>query len=311
MLGTNIMDNIFEDIDLKMEKYVFALSSRVLQTGEIRYIKELFFSDIERFVVPLAIPKECDNWDNGGIVAQIEQNKDYIYLVRLGTAINIETDTYKENQYGILYTNSYSDNDWELYGDNIAMCDADSLDYRSWVEKNYQEELYRRFKNYKEKRLLQGESVKWYKETEFRYDKCLLRSKLKRYWIQDTITFFKEYNLDISESNIIELLGQLDLKNYEEIKKHKLTYHEILPDILIGQLVLEPLIYYMRNTGDKDNIALYCAFIDLLYEKGNERMKNIVDVTILETIIDDTEIYGIFKKSIGTKLLSHIRKYRE
>lgn len=61
----------------------------------------------------------------------------------------------------------------------------------------------------------------------------------------------------------------------------------------------------------KDNqvIKKHCEFIELMWLKGDEDVKNIVDVTLLERLSDDREVWKRFGKYISPRFKRYINEY--
>ena len=70
-----------------------------------------------------------------------------------------------------MYLISYTDEDWEKYGDNIALEEVDSGVWCDWIGKNWTEELYRRRINYTYPKYQDEENIDWIAECNFVFNR--------------------------------------------------------------------------------------------------------------------------------------------
>lgn len=73
------------------------------------------------------------------IVAEVEKTKDFVYWNRIGYVLHDMENFDEEKQNGILNLEKYSDDDWEKYGDNIALASVDSDEWKQWVSEHWDE----------------------------------------------------------------------------------------------------------------------------------------------------------------------------
>lgn len=79
------------------------------------------------------------------VTVKMRFDESYAYWDEIGFVTGRFAD---DRAYGILYTDSYTDEDWQKYGDNIALEKVGSLKWRDWIGENFQEEHFRRLCNY-------------------------------------------------------------------------------------------------------------------------------------------------------------------
>ncbi len=114
--------------------------------GDARFMR--FVLQQENAVTPiLSCPDDFD-FSCIVIVADVVKKEDKVYWRRIGKIDHSGESFEDERRSGILYTGSYTDQDWERYGDNIAKEDVDSPKWHEWISENWSEELFRRRVNY-------------------------------------------------------------------------------------------------------------------------------------------------------------------
>ena len=83
----------------------------------------------------------------------------------------------------------------------------------------------------------------------------------------------------------------------ENFPEHEQTYHEhidfceeLLGHVFFGDSINLPLTQLLRENIDIETIQKYINFIDYMYATGDEAVKNIVVVTILEYLGDNKKV---------------------
>ncbi len=86
-------------------------------------------------------------------------------------------------------------------------------------------------------------------------------------------------------------------------QSHMDDYGEILLHVFIAEAINEPLIILLKNGSDT---TVYCEVIETMWRSGNEEVRNVVDVTILERLSDDEHIWQQFGKKISSEFRDYI-----
>ena len=145
---------------------------------DIRFIWTLTDTD-ERVILPLLVCEDDLDLNCIVFVADVHKDNNYVYLDRIGrvTHQNEENDS-TLHRYGILYHESYTDEDWQKYGSNIALTELYSTEWQNWITENSDEELYRIRMNYTEPYYQKENSVIWLADVHWQfsrqeYEKCI------------------------------------------------------------------------------------------------------------------------------------------
>jgi hypothetical protein len=90
------------------------------------------------------------------------------------------------------------------------------------------------------------------------------------------------------------------------IDNHFKDYGEILLHVLCSEVITEPLIALLQYMDkNAEVIELYCKMIELMWINGDESVVNVVEVTILERLSDDRELW----ESFGNYLSNDFKQY--
>ena len=110
----------------------------------------------------------------------------------------------------------------------------------------------------------------------------------------------------MNKEKCAELMAEWLPEGKEILKEHLVNFNEILLHVLAGEVITEPLIEFLHANSKSDMIEKYCYMIELMWKKGNEEVNNVVDVTILERLSDDIEIWNRFGEYISDEFKRYI-----
>ena len=83
-------------------------------------------------------------------------------------------------------------------------------------------------------------------------------------------------------------------------------FNELLGHIYFADALNEPLIEMLASKTEKTRISEYCTFIEDMWRNGDEDVVNIVEVTILERLSDDKNVWESFGKHISNDFIRFI-----
>ena len=94
------------------------------------------------------------------IVAEIEKTNEFVYWKRIGTVNHSIERLEERKEHGIVFVDSYSDDDWIKYRD-AAFMRVDSYEWKEWTSTHWSEELFRRHINYTYKCYQDDRNIDW------------------------------------------------------------------------------------------------------------------------------------------------------
>lgn len=101
-----------------------------------------------------------------------------------------------------------------------------------------------------------------------------------------------------------ELIKQFPEKE-GALSMHYNDYGEMLLHVFSAEEINEPLVALLHEDQDIKTIKKYCAFIEKMWIVGEEDVQNVVDVTILERLSDEENVWRRF----GTYISDEFRRY--
>ncbi len=90
--------------------------------------------------------------------------------------------------------------------------------------------------------------------------------------------------------------------------EHVQYFDELLGHVFFAEEINEPLIELLTKNEDVVKIKRYCGFIEDMWFVGDETVKNIVEVTILEQLTDDAALWQRFGGFISKEFKDVINK---
>ena len=116
------------------------------------------------------------------IVVSVRKEGNYIYWDKIGKISHEGYSRQDDIKSGILHLESYTDEDWNKYGDNIAIAELGSSEWYNWISENWEEENYRRLMNYSLQYFHDSKNIVWLGDLNFifskqEYDLCISHYK--------------------------------------------------------------------------------------------------------------------------------------
>ena len=92
-----------------------------------------------------------------------------------------EWDPGQEMASGILCLEAYTQEDWDRYGDNIALEQVRSRDWCAWISEHWDEELYRRRMNYTLPYFQDERHIRWLRDTGYAFGRTAYENCIRFY----------------------------------------------------------------------------------------------------------------------------------
>ena len=89
-------------------------------------------------------------------------------------------------------------------------------------------------------------------------------------------------------------------------EKHMEKYGELLQHVFYPEVVSNPLIELLERDSADPAISTYTGFVERMWQEGDESVRNVVDVTILERLSDDKKVWNRFGKFISDEFKNYI-----
>ncbi len=281
--------------------------------GDVHFVWELIRRDNSTILPILLCPDDLD-FSCTVIVVEVEKTKDFVYWNRVGYVLHDNEDFEEEKRSGILCLEAYSDGDWEKYGDNIAHENTNNHMWKKWISDNWEEELYRRRMNYTLPYYETEGNVCWFQDLNWCFVRDEYETMVRGFWERTTLEHLQnilkqDNNRKMNVEECARLMTELTFAGKEMLQEHINDYSEILLHILASEMVSEPLINLLSRTNENKTITdCYISLIEIMWKKGDEAVRNVVDVTILERLSDKDGVWQKFGKLISTEFKHYINQ---
>lgn len=138
-----------------------AWNGELLSQWENDFVWEMVDSQ-EELNVPILVCEDDQDLSCIVIVAHIRKERAVVHWDKIGVLDHSNFVLQEYNKSGILCLEAYTDQDWELYGSNIALEEYGSSDYWKWVGENCYEEQIRRLRNYMKPYMQTETNIEWF-----------------------------------------------------------------------------------------------------------------------------------------------------
>ena len=179
MWASESQDNYFKSME-PFEGLVPAWDKELDWNGDVRFVWKLIGMD--SVVMPLLLCAEDLDFSCIVIVVEVEKTKEFVYWNRIGYVLHEHENFEEEKKSGILNIKAYTEEDWERYGDNIALEKVDSPIWKEWISNNWEEELYRRRMNYTLPYFQKEGNICWIKNADWKFDKTEYDHMVGLFW---------------------------------------------------------------------------------------------------------------------------------
>ena len=94
---------------------------------------------------------------------------------------------------------------------------------------------------------------------------------------------------------------------YEQyLAEHRKEYGEVLAHVFAMETINTPMRHEFESQAESEAFRKYCGLIEHLWENGDDEVRNVVDVTILESISDDGLMWQAFSRHISQNFRDYI-----
>lgn len=262
--------------------------------GDVRFVWKVL--SMENAPVPILMSEDDTDFSSIVIVAEVEKTKDYVYWNRIGYVNHDKESFNEEKRSGILFTETYSDDDWEKYGDNIALEELDSEKWCKWISENWEEELYRRRMNYTLPYYRAEGSITWFLETDWEFERSEYEAMLDKYLLLQRIKKAEKYLSDIDKKiggvECANLLSKILPDGKRILENHYTDYGELLLHVFVCEAINEPFIELVTSkTANELELKLYKDAIRIMLLRGEEDVLNALYVSVYERLCDEKDAF--------------------
>lgn len=157
-----------------------AWSGELLWAAENQFIWKMIDSP-ETLNVPLLVCEDDCDLSCIVILARIRKTKGFVFWDKIGLLSHENEDFNLEQRAGIANLDSYSDEDWEKYGGNIAWKEFGSREFFNWINENWQEELLRRRQNYTLPYMQDESNIFWIEDVNWMFAAGQYHNAVEKY----------------------------------------------------------------------------------------------------------------------------------
>ena len=109
--------------------------------------------------------------------------------------------------------------------------------------------------------------------------------------------------------NIVEMANYVtDVfpENKQYYKEHIRDYGTVLAHVFTIETITIPIEKDFSVDSESETFQKYCKLIQSLWENGDDEVRNVIDVTILESISDHERMWKSFGRHISQEFIDYI-----
>ena len=109
--------------------------------------------------------------------------------------------------------------------------------------------------------------------------------------------------------NIVEMANYVtDVfpENKPYYKEHIRDYGTVLAHVFTIETITIPIEKDFSVDSESETFQKYCKLIQSLWENGDDEVRNVIDVTILESISDHERMWKSFGRHISQEFIDYI-----
>lgn len=107
----------------------------------------------------------------------------------------------------------------------------------------------------------------------------------------------------MNKEDCIKRIIEVFPEYHELYLSHISDYGEVLLHVFIAETINEPLVWLLKKRLDA---KFYCEIVESMWKNGDDTVRNVVDVTILERLSDDETVWQEFGKAISPDFRNYI-----
>jgi hypothetical protein len=112
--------------------------------------------------------------------------------------------------------------------------------------------------------------------------------------------------LKLDKNACAKMLAEMLPDGKRLYSEHLGMYGEVLLHVLVGEMINIPLTELLKADREHEKIRLYCEIIEEMRRNGDEDVVNVVEVTVLEYLTDNREVWQCFGRHISDDLRRYI-----
>ncbi|WP_459195768.1 hypothetical protein [Wukongibacter baidiensis] len=139
-----------------------AWGNALIWKNESKLIWELIDKTDGTYNVPIFLCPDDLDFSCTIISAKVTVGKQVVYWEKIGRVSTYNYNFNDEAKSGILCISAWSDEDWQKYGNTLALCKIGDAEWEKWISENWDEEQNRRLHNYTNTYFQNDSNMDWF-----------------------------------------------------------------------------------------------------------------------------------------------------
>lgn len=109
-----------------------------------------------------------------------------------------------------------------------------------------------------------------------------------------------------NSQEVVEKFLELFPEYINAYNEHLKGFGELLQHVFYSETINIPLVDLLKNNKDITLIKKYIGFIEYMWSEGDDTVRNVVDVTILENLSDYNDVWHSLSEYISWDFKEYI-----
>lgn len=110
----------------------------------------------------------------------------------------------------------------------------------------------------------------------------------------------------MSLEDCVRIIKKINRNGVQKLEEHKKDFGEVLLHVYAADEIGNPLFELLHNQEENNKVIILCKTIELMWKYGDDSVRNIVDVTLLERLSDDEKVWNHFGRYISEGFIKYI-----
>ncbi|MBQ2466944.1 MAG: hypothetical protein II506_04165, partial [Lachnospiraceae bacterium] len=140
------------------------------------------------------------------------------------------------------------------------------------------------------------DKIEWYDSLDFEFERQEYERVLEMTWINETLIQLNNFHSVLDKNSCASLVSSLKRDGVQILEKHLQEYNQLLMDVYVTEELVNPLKDLIRKPSEYERLSIYFKTVELMWKYGNTDIMNVLEVTVLENLYYEDEIWESFCK---------------
>ncbi len=153
------------------------------------------------------------------------------------------------------------------------------------------------------------DKIDWFDSLDFEFERQEYERVLEMTWINETRIQLNNFHSVLDKNSCASLVSSLKRDGFQILEKHLQEYNQLLMDVYVTEELVNPLKDLIRKSSEYERLSLYFKTVELMWKYGNTDIMNVLEVTVLENLNYEDEIWESFCKEYTGEFADYLSRW--